>query len=104
MISSLGVVWRPFKSIWRSQFWHQDHDGGGAGKRGYLVAKNGHNTLISGWKINPIADLESTNEGLSNETNLSSVAQFVLEILAEEGGCIAQLYIMHYSDDGLFDW
>ena len=35
-------------------------------------------------KLNPIAHLESTNEGLLNETNPSSVAQFVLEILAEE--------------------
>ena len=69
---------------------YQDHDGGGAGKKGYLVGKNSHNTLVSRRKLNPIADLESTNEGLSNETNPSSVAQFVLELLADEGEKMAQ--------------
>ena len=40
---------------------------------------------LSQRKLNPITDLESTNEALSNETNPISVVQFILEILVKQG-------------------
>ena len=43
----------------------------------YLAAKEGHNSLISQRKLNLIADSESTNKELSNETNPNFVATFV---------------------------